>query len=343
MRPEFIFRKTIQRGKKKFRSRFCVDQYKAYGTRDPKWDDAALTFLNDYQKFALDEPGKKSISDLIKSGKAVIDVGCTDPFVKSFYAYTLAMDGKLKEAEASLEDIISEMQSSKYPKVCMAKLPCELILIKEANKTLTPEDQTKLTDLAIKMTIESFSDGSYKKGEERFQIDVIPVASDKKPNWKNYLKLLNEKPPTSPYVHKVLAGRCHIKIGWEHRGGGYADTVSESGWKGLFENLRKARELLVEAANLHPEYPEAPTEMITVVMSEEDPTESTRYWFDRAVAAQFDYIPAYNKYCLSIWPRWGGSIEQMYEFGLECAKTERYDTEVPWYFFEHTGLCHKGP
>lgn len=333
--PDAYSERQFTQAREQFRSGFCVGQYKAYGIRDPKWDDAALAFLNDYQKLVFDASDKPSLNDLLKSGKAAIDAGCTDPFVKSFYVYTLAMDGKLKEAEPLLIGVIGEMQTSKYPKVCMAKLPVELIKIKEINKTLTPEDKGKLSELAIRTTIDSLSDGSYKKGEERFQLEAIPLASDSKPDWKNYLKMLDAKPPTSPYVYKVLAARCHISIGWEYRGVGYASTVSEGGWKGLFEHLKKARELLVEAVKLNPEYPEAPTEMITIVMAEEDPIDSTRYWFDRAVAAQFDYVPAYRKYSLSIRPKWGGSIKEVYEFGLECAKTARYDTEVPWQFLNN--------
>jgi len=50
-----------------------------------------------------------------------------------------------------------------------------------------------------------------------------------------------------------------------------------------------------------------------------------------------DYEPAYDAYLMYLRPRWHGSTEEMYEFGLECLKTKRFDTETPMWFF-HTLL-----
>ena len=75
--------------------------------------------------------------------------------------------------------------------------------------------------------------------------------------------------------------------------------------------------------------------MITVAMGGyAAPGETERLWFDRAVAAQMDWPQAYSHLMWSIRPRWGGSHEQMFEFGIECAQTERFDTDVPYYFIK---------
>lgn len=75
--------------------------------------------------------------------------------------------------------------------------------------------------------------------------------------------------------------------------------------------------------------------MITVSTGEsEEHGETPRMWFDRAVAAQFDYEPAYDTLLWSLMPRWGGSHEQMYLFGLECLDTGRFDTFVPGRFLD---------
>jgi hypothetical protein len=47
------------------------------------------------------------------------------------------------------------------------------------------------------------------------------------------------------------------------------------------------------------------------------------------VSKQFDFEPAYRNYLQDLLPRWSGSHEEMYQFGLECASTGRYDTRVP--------------
>lgn len=317
----------------KFEYRSIVEEYKRIGTHDPKWDDAVLIFLDAYAKYAADLPNAPSLTQLLKDGQAAIDMGCTDPMVQSCYGATLLMNSKFTEAILIFERNMDELQKSEYHKARVAKLPINLIQAKQCNNTLSREDMKKLFNLGLQFTIDSLSDGSYIEGEERFAIASIPIQIDNKPNWSNYLKALDAKPPTSPYVYKVLAARCHIEIGWEHRGIGLAYSVTDEGWDALYSHIKAARKLLVEAYKLHPEYPEASTEMITVAMAEEEPVEPTRVWFDRAVAAQFDYLRAYSKFSMSIRPRWGGSIEELYAFGLECLKTARYDTTVPWQFF----------
>ncbi|MEN6370374.1 MAG: hypothetical protein ABFD64_00010 [Armatimonadota bacterium] len=325
----------------KFRYRSIVEEYKRIGTRSPKWDANALVFLDLYAKYGTELPSAPSIDQLLKAGQEAVDAGCTDPMVQSCYGVTLLMSNKFNEAIPIIERSLAELQKSKYHRIRMAKLPLNLLQAKLANKTLSQEEMDRLFNLGLQLTIDSMSDGSYIKGEERFALESIPLYVDNRPNWNNYLKALDAKPPTSPYVYKVFAARCHINIGWGYRGEGLAYSVTDEGWEGLFSHLKIARKLLVEAYKLHPEYPEAPTEMITVAMAEEDPTESTRVWFDRAVAAQFDYIPAYDKFSWSIRPRWGGSIDELHQFGLECLKTGRYDTKVPWQFFNQLAAISK--
>ena len=68
--------------------------------------------------------------------------------------------------------------------------------------------------------------------------------------------------------------------------------------------------------------------MITVAMGTQT-TDNERTWFDRTVAAEFDYNSAYSKLEWSLRPRWGGSHAAMLALGQECADTKRYDTGVP--------------
>jgi hypothetical protein len=110
--------------------------------------------------------------------------------------------------------------------------------------------------------------------------------------------------------------------------------VTEAGWKGFADNLERARELLTRAWEERPDCPEAPTAMIRVTMGGHGgPGETPRIWFDRAVAAEMDYAPAYDRLLWAMRPRWGGSHEAMHGFGVECLETKRFDTVVPLYFF----------
>ncbi len=50
--------------------------------------------------------------------------------------------------------------------------------------------------------------------------------------------------------------------------------------------------------------------MISTSGDAPQPGEDARTWFDRAVAAQFDYWPAYQARLVFLQPRWGGSYEE---------------------------------
>src|SRR5439155_8999374 len=134
----------------------------------------------------------------------------------------------------------------------------------------------------------------------------------------------------NPWVVEMLYGEHEVKLAWEARGGGWANTVTDDGWKQFFDHLGRARDHLVKAHQIHPEFPEAATKMISVAMGGNGRfPENERDWFDKAAAAQIDHAPAYDSYVWSIYPRWGGSHQKMFQFGLECLATGRYDTVVP--------------
>jgi hypothetical protein len=67
--------------------------------------------------------------------------------------------------------------------------------------------------------------------------------------------------------------------------------------------------------------------LITVAKAAGSP--GPRVWFDRAVAAQFDFGPAYTLMIDALLPRWGGSHGEMLRFARECLDTKRFDTCVP--------------
>jgi hypothetical protein len=105
--------------------------------------------------------------------------------------------------------------------------------------------------------------------------------------------------------------------------------VKEEEWKGMRESLALSREALTASWKLRPDRPEAAAAMISVAMADAEPGESPRLWFDRAVAARFDYMPAYYRLRSALRWRWSGDPDALLAFARECAATRRFDTEVP--------------
>lgn len=131
-----------------------------------------------------------------------------------------------------------------------------------------------------------------------------------------------------PWAMRLIAGAHHRRLAWDARGGGVASTVTDEGWEGFRKHLDLAREYLEAAHDMAPDRPEAAAKMIGVSMGRGEADEPQE-WFKRAVAAQFDWYPAYRDLLWALRPRWGGSREEMLRFGIACAATERYDTVAP--------------
>lgn len=132
---------------------------------------------------------------------------------------------------------------------------------------------------------------------------------------------------------ELLWGRHHLNLAWNARGNGFANTVTETGWRGFGEHLEIARLHLEESWKLAPQYPFAAKVMITVSMgSSPDAATEMRQWLDRSIAAQADYWPAYHAYLWGLRPRWHGSEEEMLAFADECLATGRFDTKVPLFY-----------
>lgn len=151
-------------------------------------------------------------------------------------------------------------------------------------------------------------------------------------NWQDSEALYNackKLPKADPWTLDMIAGRYYYALAWHHRGGGYASSVKPEGFRLFRENLKKAAKHFEKAYQLHPEFPEAAGDMVAVATAGGSNL-TPREWFDRAVAAQMDYLLAYDYLRLRLRPRWGGSHSAMYRFGRECADTERYDTNVPF-------------
>ena len=173
----------------------------------------------------------------------------------------------------------------------------------------TQEENRELYDLALRWTVESFSDGSYQNGEQRIALESfcddyqnhLTIFLDK---WSDVLAALEKKRPTDPYINRVTRARCHNGMGWDARGQGFAYTVTEEGWKVFAKEQGIARKLLVEAWKLHPELPQAPYEMIGIARAQPEPGETSRMWFDRTMAAQIDYMSAYSGLMFSMSKIW---------------------------------------
>lgn len=143
------------------------------------------------------------------------------------------------------------------------------------------------------------------------------------------MEKLIQTPRFTPWLREMMQGQLHSSLGWESRGGGYANTVTDEGWKGFAQQMPQAAKHFRKAWELRQDRADPAAYMVDLLKAGfAEPGETMRLWFDRSIAAQFDATAAYYDYVWALRPRWGGSVDAMRSLLLACALTDRPDTAV---------------
>jgi hypothetical protein len=315
----------------RFNHRMFADAYNKYGVHNTKWDADTRKFFEAYAAITAGAGNPAEYADLIKDGKALMQAGCSDPLLITCVGILMCRSNQWMDADPVLEKATVAFQSNKtYPKYCAALAPKYLLIARQKTKDTNPGSFEKWKKLAALWIAQSQTDGSFLPGEMRLRFECARTATAVPGLLEATCAVMKKQPKMDQYFLKVLSAQCEVDAAWKSRGSGWAYTVSATGWKGFEQHLAVARKLLMEAWKLHPEYPQAPTAMILLAQTgAAGPGETPRMWFDRAVAACWDYSEAYSGLEYALLPRWTGSVEEMYAFGAECARTKRYDSGVP--------------
>ena len=280
-------------------------------TRSPTWKE-------------LDEKGDKFLAN-----------GEADPLVLVNIGAVKLQIGKNAEAKAILTKAHENFSSSSYPASWKFRGCNRLRSAFIATRTPPQEWRRYLGDF-VRLMVESMVEAADEPKNRRAVWLSFACYVEAKPEDPGAYALqtaiydaVQKAEKIDPWMKNMVCGWHHYTLGWGLRGNGTADTVTEEGMKAFKENMAKAAEYFTKAWEIDPALPEAASSMIQVSMGGGDETLTPRDWFDRAVEAQMDYNPAYTALTWSLRPRWGGSHSDMYQFGLECLATKRFDTNVP--------------
>lgn len=316
----------------KYHRRLIPEAYRKIGVKNSSWDKAALALL---EKYAEVRAYKANISELSPLARPLLTSDCNDPMVCYAIGVSLMAENRNAEAKPFVEQAVKGF-AGKYSKAATWGAPFRLAdLYRQQGGAQAPQAAT-LDTLGIRWLGEGAAKDNFGPREAPVFWDMLAwYLNDRlRKSLPEIYQAVKSQPKSEPWLVDIIGGRYEIKEAWKSRGGGWAKDVTEEGWQGFHEHLAKARELLTQAWKLHPDYPEPAGEMITVVMGGgAKPGDTERLWFNRAAAAQMDFEPAYDNLAWALTPRWGGSQEEMYEFGIDCLETERFDTPVPlWYY-----------
>jgi hypothetical protein len=308
-----------------FRKRQYLEAYKQNADHSSPTYATGLEFIeawiakNDTTTVHTNLPDVTALAD-----KLATNPQCTDPIV-----LTIAGIEGIENFEAirRLERAMAGFEKSSYK-----AYPRFYAAVTLAGKYGSDSPQRKTTDAAaVKALHEAFTDGSFLPKDQPEIGDkliygwasgffdrncgavyALPKAAGKEFEW----------------LSLALEGEYHINEAWRARGGGYANTVNDSGWKGFKDHLAEARKCYTAASEMNPEMPLAASRMIYVSLGDSDITEMRR-WFDRAVEAEIDYPHPWAHMRWGLRPRWYGDYESMLAFGVTALNTGRFDTDAP--------------
>lgn len=311
-----------------------VEPYRTVGRRNPKWDVAAEKLLDTTAQYLAAEsvlpryrPADAPIWRDLPPLSAAVDPSCDEPLVAFCAALALTESDELEQALPLYRKAVAGLADRAQP-----SYPLTAASIQVANLSAGKEGAQARDD--AQGHIVKLCSGRLRNVERRVAADLMwQRLRPARPFQRKLAEALTQSPDVDPWVRDLYLGRLEIQLGWDGRGGGWANTVTRDGWEALRTHMNAARIALVRAWMLAPELPEAPVEMIHVIKGgSTEPGESLREWFDRARTAQRDYEPAWEVLFQALIPRWGGSYEQILAVGREALENPDYNTAIPWQF-----------
>lgn len=311
--------------------------YQQHGHHDPRWDKAAASYLEAQAILSTGVAREHTYQELIEPGQGLLKQGCDDPLVVLVVGNALFRSGYLKESQPLLERAAAGLKARGYPPLTLAWAYTDLaVLNHEAGRKVnaTPPRWRPLAIAAYVAAADKRNLGPQEQRPVLWEIGKL-MEGALQPFQADIVAALEAQPNSDPWIFHLLAGKQDHDVAWSYRGHGFITEVAPANLRKFEENERDARRHYEQAYALHPEYPEAALDMIGIAMSNAaGATSSPRVWFDRTVAAEFDWLQAYYAYINALLPRWGGTHEAMLDFAQECVNSGRFDTRVPGMAYE---------
>ena len=319
-----------------------LESYERVGLRNPRWDADARRLIADSLP-AVFVAGDNAAGRM-KLGRSLYARGCRDPLILDLTGRAI-FDSiyDAAEPESFYAAAVEGMKTVPYPRAVARHVATDLY-DRYAWRAAGRDVREPLRQLELHWFEESMREGSYGPDDDM----VLAWQLQKREGAAFFFRssfrataALGSAPWLEPWIKHLFLGLRHHDEAWWARGGDFASAVKRGDWPRFQAFSKQARKDLVESWRLEPGHPEAASTMIQVAEDVPEDGETSRLWFDRAVAAQLDYRPAYERLTWVLRPRWGGSYDEMLRFAREAADTGRFDTDVPLHGVEAVMDAHE--
>ncbi|MCM8540531.1 MAG: hypothetical protein NE328_09670 [Lentisphaeraceae bacterium] len=317
--------------------------YKSLGTEyeklskdNPALKEKVLFLINGFAELQSLTGKMPTYDNLAQKAKEILKEKPKDPLAKSLLGNIILYGGNNRQddfdkAFSLLDQGSTALSSSTYS--LFAKMLSSFWLRKTVYRSQKINGKKEKQIMQqYTSTMLAYTSSETTEDEQRLIAGFMGEFLDDRKDFKRidnfYENFIKKSENVKPWLKELTSGMYHTEKAWHFRGGGYANTVKEEGWKEFGKHLKIAAEHLKKAHSLKPENPEAASKLIAISMGG-GTKEPVRFWFDKAVAAELDHEAAYRAILWAYRPRWGGSHEKMLSFGRECIETGQYDTIVP--------------
>ena len=173
---------------------------------------------------------------------------------------------------------------------------------------------------SVRSRKETFPGGMWKIHSVYSGLERPPLHATEE-DWNTHLELLQRWASTRPesITARVALAESYVNYGEDARGPGFADTVSESGWKLLAERTAKAKQILEEASGLSTKCPEWYIAMQKLALHQSLDPSARQALLEQAVKFEPAYYYYYRLYANSIQTKWGGEDGEVAKFLQKAA------------------------
>jgi hypothetical protein len=319
----------------------CRDAYDRCGRKDPRWDAAAHEALAAFEAFHSRVPaGGEEQRPAGLAARRAIDAGCDDPLIQYVALLLSSGIGELPAAERGrlARGAVAGMERSTYPAIRRIQVLHARASGLAVGRPVAPDrarEARRLLDACCTLLSEAVRDLPPPARDETGDLceDLIEtyhaLDNDRQVGYRKVVDALARG--GAPEAFRLwVEGTFDTTYAWDARGDGWADTVTEEGWRGFHDRLGQARAALERSWDLDPTNARVAAQMITVCMGQGRDRGEMERWFTRAMKADPDCFAACENKIRYLLPKWGGSAEEVLAFGRECAGTGNYYARLPF-------------
>jgi hypothetical protein len=317
-----------------------LNYYRTNGKKNPAWDqlaeDALIMAARDWgDDVTIATENQDQAAELLQRA---ITAGCTDPLVRYCHARFMTLIGqKLPNNSRILSESAKAIQGTSLSS--MRKL---FMLVMSADDLINNARRGEKRAQAIaqieqqipsmmKLLAEAVQEKEQSKSSLLFVTDLFSdVIQDVRGDRKTAIELIDQAYAAGPASLRAASkGMNLVSYAWDARGSGWANSVTEDGWRLMNERLIQAKTLLENAWENDPTESLVSEAMLRVALGLNFERAVMDRWWQRAMRADPHNTEACSKKMYFLEPKWHGSQEDMITFGRFLLKQERWQDRQP--------------